>query len=724
MEENEGLRMVRKHLLDRNLTDAISEMEAYLSSRRQQKDGDRLYAIRSDFQLMADYWKRGYKDPQLEGLYNNLLRRLYVLYADTALNYGVGRSSFLSSVYMHLQMVLRDWSVQALQESLETYVSDLAMLELEPEHQRAEKRQAIHTRHFQLMSEWFDNVWLSTVWTSGQAEAMERILLSPTIDTIDQQLLVSGITIAGLNFFDAAKLRTLLNVYQHAQEEAVRQRALVGWVLMAGSEEIYLYGEMVAQIETLLEDKAVCQELVELQQQIIFCVNAEKDTQTIQKEIMPDLLKNSSFRVTRDGIEEIEDTPLEDILHPDAEERKMEQVEESFRRMQKMQQQGSDIYFGGFSQMKRFPFFRDIVNWLMPFYMDHPAISQVVDKFRSNRFLQTLMNLGPFCNSDKYSFVLAFTQVMDRLPQSMRQMLERGEATVGEVRQEESRSAVYIRRVYLQDLYRFFRLFPNRSEFRNPFDNGSGLFFASSVFFRTHLEAFSCDVAAFLIKQKRQSDAILVLENCGEARWDFRYYMLAGFLAQNNGFKFEFSDDFTGKECFRRALELEPDNERALSGYARALFTEKSYEEALTVYNRLVAMQPEKRNYLLNRSVCLSRLSRYADALKDLYKLNYESPDDDNVSRVLAWVLTCDDKYDQALKIYDRLMAGSVQPDDLLNYGYCLWFSGRIGDAADCLHRYLKETDEKAEDIFENERKLLEEKGITEVECRMMAYIL
>ena len=79
----------------------------------------------------------------------------------------------------------------------------------------------------------------------------------------------------------------------------------------------------------MLENQTVCEELVQLQQQIIFCINAEKDNQTIQQEIMPDLLKNSNFRVTRNGIEEIEEDALEDILHPDAEDHRIEQMEES-----------------------------------------------------------------------------------------------------------------------------------------------------------------------------------------------------------------------------------------------------------------------------------------------------------------------------------------------------------------------------------------------------------
>jgi hypothetical protein len=67
----------------------------------------------------------------------------------------------------------------------------------------------------------------------------------------------------------------LVNVYKQAIDEGVRQRALVGWVLALGDLILpVLYQEELQEIEKLLEDEAVCQELVELEQQIYFCMNA------------------------------------------------------------------------------------------------------------------------------------------------------------------------------------------------------------------------------------------------------------------------------------------------------------------------------------------------------------------------------------------------------------------------------------------------------------------
>lgn len=723
MAENQTLEEVYICLAERNLSQALMAMEVFISSYAGPGDAERLYAIQSDLQLMSDYWKRGFKDPQLPNLYDTLLRRLYVLYTDVALTYQMKHSTYLTDVNARLSLTTHDWSVQVLKEALEEYVAEGAMLALEPPHTQAEKKKALHQRHHQLIADWFDRLWLSGSWTEGQAAAMEEILLSPTIDTNDQQVLVSAIMLAALNHFDIAKFKVLLAVYRNATDMAVRQRALVGWVLSL-NEDIFpsLYGEEKKMLDELLEDKAVCQELVQLQHQIILCINAEKDNRTIQQEIMPDLIQNSNFRVTRNGIEEIEESSLDDILHPDEEERRMEQVEESFQRMQQMQKQGSDIYFGGFSQMKRFSFFQEICNWFIPFYIDHPGIADVAEKFQNNKFLHSLINVGPFCHSDKYSFILAFNQVINHIPKNLWEMLERGEASVSELTPEESNSAAYIRRTYLQDLYRFFRIYPYRKEFTSPFEPFRYLFLAKTVFSRTHIEAYFNDMAAFLIKQKRTNEAALVLENCGEARWDFRHYMMCGYLLQHD--RYDFGKEKDARFCYRKALELEPENEKALQGYARALFDQEAYQEALEVYDKLLTKNAEKKSYLLNRAVCLTKLRRYGDALKDLYRLNFESSDDVNVNRVLAWTLTCDGKYEQAEKIYDQLLKGQSQSEDLLNYGYCLWLGGHVDDAADCFHRYLKDSKELKTSIIDNERRLLLEKGITEPEMQMMLYIL
>ena len=255
MESNETLNMVLAHLKDRRLGAALDALDSFLSAHPNQSNVDRLYAIRTDFQLMADYWKQGYRDTQLPGLYETLLQRAYVLYANIAKSNAIGHSAYLSSAYMHIHMTARDWSPQVVRGEMESYVSEMTMLELLPENKRQERRLELCKAHQHEMEVLFDYLWSSAVWTDGLGAAMEEILLSPTIDVNDQQLIVSGIMMALLNHFDMAKFRTLVHVYQQVVDEHVRQRAFVGWVFSAGLDDMgSLYPEQPQLVREVLKD--------------------------------------------------------------------------------------------------------------------------------------------------------------------------------------------------------------------------------------------------------------------------------------------------------------------------------------------------------------------------------------------------------------------------------------------------------------------------------------
>ena len=172
------------------------------------------------------------------------------------------------------------------------------------------------------------------------------------------------------------------------------------------------------------------------------------------------------------------------------------------------------------------------------------------------------------------------------------------------------------------------------------------------------------------------------------------------------------------------ALQLKPDSERALQGLARASFMEKDYEGALEAYDRLLLIHEGHRSYLLNKAVCLANLSRFDDAQKILYQLDYEYPDDDHVSRVLAWTLMSNGRLEQAEKIYDRLLGKEVpDTDDYLNDGLRLWIEGQITKAA----ARFKETKRLRDGAFDAEKEffveaadLLKRHGISDVEIRLM----
>ena len=709
-----SLQRIFQQLIKGNVGTAIAEAEIYLEAWPNQQTKDKLLTLKEDYRLMVSYWKQGIKDPLLEQQYQRLLQRLYVLCANISIYRHMIGSSYLKQLYTNVRSSDRTWSITSIRSEMESFVSEVAMLELESEPTRKEKSRELYKQHYQQMNQLFCYVLTSHIWTERIGSDMEELLVSPTIDSIDQQVLTTAVMLSLMNRFDMAKFRLLVNVYSRSHDENVRQRALVGWALSIDDDFLAVYPEQRELISKLLTSKRTCRELTELQMQLVYTMNAEKDTATMNQEIMPEILQNNdSFRITKNGIEEVEEDPLEDVLRPNASEERLDKLEASIQRIKDMQKQGADIYFGGFAQMKRFPFFYDIINWLVPFFMQHPDIAQFTEKVAGNNYLNRVLEKGPFCNSDKYSFLIVFHRIFDTFSENLRStMMHENIPLDDDIENEDKQSPMYIRRIYLMDLYRFFRLFPNRAALCNPFDTfsksrlGMCLFFTSELFCGTALESYKRDVVAMFRKYKLEKESDALLETFPEEMRDVQYYLW--------------------KKDYENALKLDPANEKALTGRARQFFGYGMYDVANDFYDKLLYLNSEKVSYRLNKAVCLLYLEDYEEALRLLYQLNYEHEDDVNVLRVLAWTLTCDGKVEQAGSLFQQLVTShQLLGEDRMNFAYCLWLQGNVEGAADNFNQYLEQegkTWEKMEAAFN--RKWLNERGIGETDIKMMQALI
>ena len=700
---NESLKLVDEALQAGNTGRAIRQMENYLAAWPEQHTAEKLAQVREDYDRMEAYWQQGGEDPQREDLYQRLLQRVYVLYANVMHYHRMKASPYQNSLYTRVRQGQHDWSLATIRKEMEDFVSNVAMLQLEPDNKRKALSETLYKNHQQQMNQLFEYVLTSRQWSDGVGSQFAEMMTSPTIDTIDQQLLIAAISLSLLNQFDMAKFRMLTEVYRLSQDEAVRQRALVGWALTASDTYRLVYPEQRQLIVDLLRSEDTCQELTELQIQLIYCLDQEDASRTIQKEIMPDLMRNSSEMIANHI--ETEEERLEEVLHPEVSEERMERMEATMRRMQDMQKEGIDVFYHGFSQIKRYPFFYDISNWLVPFFHQHPDIAQFVSKQEGLHFLSKVFASNAFCNSDKYSFVIALQEVLNQLPQQIREMLQRGEFSAEELGETVEQSPAYERRIYLMDLYRFFRLYPHREELYNPFDRkndemGGCGFFLLELLADTPIEKSKAQIVRQLKKHQMNDAATNLLKTFIESNRDMQYYLWI--------------------HDYDHALQLNPKHERAMLGKGRQLYDEGRYEEALTWFDQLTAIYPEKTNNQLYVAICLVQLERYEEALKPLFRLNYEQPDNDAVSRVLAWTLTCQGKLEQAVNIYEQLVSRE-QPDsdDLKNYGYCLWLQGQVGKAVELFRQCCQHHEQTPIDKF-FDVEWLKKRGITMVDITMM----
>ena len=706
-------------LMDKRLSNAIEILEQLYVQRPSLMGHGEFEAIKTDYQLMVDFMGRGFSDSHRESLYSSLLQRLYRVTADLEISWRCRNvSAYVNSfrVIDHLNT-----SHDFIRTVLEAFVSDIAMLSLQPEETREQKTAELYERHHSFMNRLFNALWTSCQWTDDDCTFYTELLLSPTVVSTDQQVIVSAISLGAMNQFDINKLKTLVNVYQKATDEHVRQRALVGWVLSV-FEGMDIFPEQDAIVRKLCENPAITKELLTLQIQFFYSKDAEKDNDKIQRDIIPDIMRNSNLTIGRLGIMEKEEDTIESILHQDADEKRMEQLEEKVRKMMDMQKQGSDIYFGGFSQMKRFPFFSDMVNWFTPFYLNHPALRSVINKLGDTKFLNTLMERSNFCESDRYSFAFALEQVISQLPSDIKEVMG-SDVALGPLAESDDREdAISIRRTYLQDLYRFFRLYPTAKDFINPFeDNGKSDFVADTFFFTyksfmgTGLDDVKLRLALHLYKHKQMMELAELLTTFQSD--DPRYAILMGYTNIDMG-KAEFAYQF-----FDYALKAEPDNQWALKGKARAALDNEDYITAEEVYSKLLKLKPNHKTYTMNRCVALLKLGRTSEVREELFRLDYQYPDDMNVKRILAWAMLSDNSLDKASQLYDTLLTSNPAHEDYLNAGYCQWAMGNIQKAVALFREWLAKSGKSAEQLlneFRSDEETLSMYNISETDCFLM----
>lgn len=683
---------------------------------------ERLEDIDNSYQLMCDYLLKGYKDDHRESLYHQLACRLDRVIGDMQMSV-VARFDNSISTYISAASQ-QELNIDDLRSGLEAFVSDAAMLSLEPKEKQKEESKTLYEKRQNILQTAFNRILGSQQWNSEVSKDIRQLLISPTIDSIDALTLTSAIMMSTLLVPDVWKLSCLAGIYAMTTDTRLKQRSLVGWVFALSGTDLSLYPEVRTQIEALLRDADVCEELLQLQMQIIYCMNAERDNETIQKDVMPTIINNQNLEISRYGIREKEDDPMEDILHPDEADKKMEEMESSIRKMADMQKQGADIYFGGFSKMKRFSFFYTLSNWFTPFYKQHPQLSGLSDEMMSAGFMESIFHVSPFCESDKYSFALGLSTVYERLPQNIREMISHGDATMhvmGESPDTNNDSDVYIRRQYLQDLYRFFRINDCRLAFLDPFaEDGSHLFMAEPIY-HSFLSVEARRMCWFLLKHKRFADARAMIRNyydpnnADDLRIRARLAMI--------------DHDYDLAEIlYAKALELRQGDIATLKGYAQSAFYSSHFDIAAEQYRKLVERQPEKPLYKLNLAISLINAHKADEGVKVLYELYYNRPDDLDVKRALAWGQLCLKHLDQAEKLYDEILnTENKTAADYLNAGYCKWFNKDLTAAIGLFKEYKKEMESQGNrkvdflNKLSEDSALLDSYDIEEVDRRLVA---
>ena len=198
---------------------------------------------------------------------------------------------------------------------------------------------------------------------------------------------------------------------------------------------------------------------------------------------------------------------------------------------------------------------------------------------------------------------------------------------------------------------------------------------------------------------------------------DPRYCILMGYTNIHIG-RPDSAYDF-----FLKALEKEPNNEWALKGQARAALDCEDYETAEHTYEQLLQLDAENKDYALNRCIALLKLGKSSEVREELFRLDYQNPDDMNVKRVFAWAMLMEKSLDKATQLYETLLNTLPTTEDYLNAGYCQWAKGDAQRAAELFSNWITKGNKNRDqllDEFKSDAEILNLYNIQETDWLLM----
>jgi len=638
--------------------------------------------IKNDFALMKQYVMNGYKDDERVTIYENLLFKSYDVYQRLKMEYLCANIKTFNLARQATKTFSP--SFEEIEKHMEDYVQDEAVASLQPQNNVT--LQKINVDHQNLIRNVFPLLLVKPQLSEHEQEQLEHFFTSLFVEQRDQCVLLSALTLSCMAVFDVNKLHVLAACYTQSQDIVVRQRALVGLLLCMPHEHLEIFSEIDKIVDALSAVPDIKAELLDLQKQMLMCINSDEDVETINKELMPDILSAQQEQLKKFGLQDDEKT--EDIIHPELEDEKIEKMEKNIQRIQDMQKQGTDIFFGGFSQMKRYHFFSTIENWFMPFFMEHPDIASINSMVAGLPFLEHVLKVGPFCDSDKYSFALSFAKTFTNLPQAMQDALKKEEnfSIIGE--ELDHNSAAYVRRMYIQDLYRFFRLSDYRLDFPSLFvsNQPESYLLVTSPYMLRLIGPRLTQLQLFLLKHKRYNDVLVLSQAMSKNNYD-QSKLYQGLALLRMG---KYTEAI---KPLAAIYQLEGDTGASIAALAKAYFCSGDFENAGQLYTILHEKNPDNLRFVVNLTLCLIRSANYDKASNIIYEAYYHHADNRVVKRTLAWTLLNAGKAAKAQDMYLELLDpkdADVLPDDYLGAAYTMLIAGNVKQSINYLQNFRK----------------------------------
>ena len=693
---------IKDLLLSSRLKEALERIQMQMAGVSDWSVTSKYEDIDRSYHYMLQYFGQGSPDEHRTELYRQLVRRALLL-NDDVLQARLQPQSMLL-YYQHLRSRLsRTENIEGLRMILESFVDT--------------NDTAAHERALGLL---FDLIWTNGQWSSSDSAALLELIDSPLVMEDDSALVISAVTLSLMERFDPLKCLFLCQAAENLSV-AVSVRALTGLAVTSGgfSDVLPYFPEVNSRITLLCDAPGIKERMLKVQMALLLCRETKEIDRRMREEFIPTMLRNPKLGdLMREELER-------DDVSPDWNEWiEKPEIKDKLMQMTELQMEGADVYMSTFSNLKNYPFFREIQNWFRVFSMDQPDVRNAFgSEGVASAIGKSMLASSVFCNSDKYSFALTFSQI----PREQREMLS-GQLTdealdaMDEAKSHPSPTAVQesnLARQYAHDLYRFFNLFSRRHEFRNPFDSNLNLLIDSPLSPLLQSDDSEQAIASWLLGKNYYDEAAqayrLMERSAHPYSTDYRFYQQMGYALQRTQ---RYEDAL---EAYRRADILQPDNGWTLRHTAQCYRLTGNPEAALELLLQAEKRSADNLSLQIQIGDCLVDLKRYDDALTRFFKVDYLKPDYPKAWRAIAWCAFLAGRPDRAREYYDKLLDTKPTGNDCLNAGHAYFVEGDIQRAVSLYRQSRKSLGaEQFEKEFQKDEPLLVERGISESDIPLL----
>jgi tetratricopeptide (TPR) repeat protein len=625
--------------------------------------------ISENYQSLLNYAFEGVSDPDREDILKKISASILSL-ADDVRDSLTGKNFPQKNVERAALTQLLGNDPQAVSDRLEEFLSEKNI-------QQMLKETGTSSPNAKPVEDIFRLIWLTHKMKDTSVEKIRRIAHSEIFEKHEKCLIVSALTLSLLDFFDPQKI-ILLMEFVNEQEMEVYQRSLtgLGLVLIWYDKRIIYYSEIMVRLDEMSQDESIQQDMEALLLQLLMAQETESIVKSFEEEVLPDMKKmmpKFEDKLQLDTIFSEEDL---EGKNPDWKEM-IDEVPGLFERIEKfthMQMEGGDVFLSTFSQLKRFDFFKRMSNWFVPFYADHPDLkaNEAGEEQIFNRLLEGLGRAFYLCNSDKYSFALNFNAVPPQQRSMIMTYFEAELEQMKDIASEEdllspsaASNAVFIQ--YIQDLYRFFKLYPFHNEFTDIFQKK--IRFTELYFYKTFFERnnFTARLAAFYFDKDHYPEAIELNKYLVEKEGPRgEYYEKIGYSYQKlvrYGEAIEF---------YKKAELFDGDRLWILKKLGWCSIKMKDFPNALKYFEGCAQIQPEDLTIQAQIGQCFLNIKNYEEALNTYSKVAYFQPENLKILRPIAYCQFVLGKLAASDESYQKILSGTETPKpfDLMNAGH------------------------------------------------------